>query len=252
MILSPCTTIILPVLFSFILFLTPPSLQTQSGPAFSSIQEIPLPAGFHRTEPPPHSFANWLEHVPLKKNNTVYLYDGRPKSNQAAQYAVLDIPVGNKDLQQCADAVMRLRAMWLHAEGRDHEIHFEDNEGKSYRFTAGNNEAKFNSYLQTVFSYCGTLSLEKQLRAKPIAQLEIGDVFIRGGSPGHAMIVVDKAVNLDGGVIFMLAQSYMPAQDIHIVRNAERPDFGPWYPLAPEKPILTPEWIFSPNQLKTW
>ena len=65
-----------------------------------------------------------------KKNDTVFLFNGIPKSNQTAQYAVLDIPIGNKDLQQCADAVMRLRAMWLHEEGR--EIHFEDNSGKSF------------------------------------------------------------------------------------------------------------------------
>jgi hypothetical protein len=64
---------------------------------------------------------------------------------------------GNKDLQQCADAVMRLRAMWLHEEGR--EIHFEDN-WKILRFTS----PPLSNSIPTCkrFQYCGT-SLEKQL-----------------------------------------------------------------------------------------
>ena len=56
------------------------------------------------------TFGAWLRSVPLKKNLTVYLYNGVPKRNQEAQFAVLDVSVGHEDLQQCADAVMRLRA----------------------------------------------------------------------------------------------------------------------------------------------
>jgi len=66
-----------------------------------------------------------IEH-PFKKNKTVYLYDGSVKRNQAAQFAVLDISTGNKDLQQCADAVMRLRARFLFATQQyDHIIFYE-------------------------------------------------------------------------------------------------------------------------------
>lgn len=56
------------------------------------------------------SFGAWLRTLPLKKGTTVYLYNGRPKENQDAQFAVVDISVGQEDLQQCADAVMRLHA----------------------------------------------------------------------------------------------------------------------------------------------
>jgi len=38
----------------------------------------------------------------------VFLYNGKIKQNQQAQFAVLDIGIGNKDLQQCADIILRL------------------------------------------------------------------------------------------------------------------------------------------------
>jgi hypothetical protein len=40
----------------------------------------------------------------------------------------------------------------------------------------------------------------------------VGDVFIRGGSPGHAMLVVDMGEDAAGRKIYLVAQSYMPSQ----------------------------------------
>jgi hypothetical protein len=73
-----------------------------------SIVNIPVPEGFKRIAT--DGFGQYLREIRLKKDNTVYLYNGSPKRNQTAQYAVIDISVGAKDLQQCADAAMRLRA----------------------------------------------------------------------------------------------------------------------------------------------
>jgi Domain of unknown function (4846) len=42
---------------------------------------------------------------------------GDMKARQDVQYAVLDISVGNRDLQQCADAVMRIRGEYLQKAG---------------------------------------------------------------------------------------------------------------------------------------
>ena len=71
-----------------------------------------------------NSFAQWLLHVPLKKDKTVYLFNGSVKKNQAAQFAVLDVSTGNKNLQQCADAVMRLKAEYLFAKQQFNAIIF--------------------------------------------------------------------------------------------------------------------------------
>jgi len=85
-----------------------------------------------------------------------------------------------------------------------------------------------------------------------LAQMQIGDVFIRGGSPGHAVIVVDMAVNpKTNKKVFMIAQSYMPAQDIHILINTNKPAISPWNDLVETaSEIETPEWTFEGNQLK--
>lgn len=75
-------------------------------------------------------------------------------------------------------------------------------------------------YMKQVFTYAGTLSLSKEMKSvSDVNRLEAGDVFIKGGSPGHAVIVLDVATNANGEKVFLLAQSYMPAQDIHVLVN---------------------------------
>jgi hypothetical protein len=110
--------------------------------------------------------------------------------------------------------------------------------------------ASFRRYLDSVFSYAGTLSLAREL--EPVADashIEAGDVFIQGGSPGHAVIVVDVAEDAQGRRAVLLAQSYMPAQDIHVLRNPKSPD-NPWYVIEGDKPLTTPEWYFPAGSLR--
>ncbi len=220
----------------------------------NSIKDIIAPSGFKRQAAEAGSFANFLGNLKLKKNKTVYLYDGREKGNQEAQYAVLDVSVPNQDLQQCADAVMRLRAEYLFAQQRFKEILFIDNKGGRYQFTAPYTRVRLDKYLLRVFGMCGTASLNKQLKAKVnLTAIEAGDVFIKGGFPGHAVIVMDLAVNPKGEKQFLLAQSYMPAQDIHVLKNPANKDGSPWYSVSDIGGTLeTPEYRFTRDQLKTW
>lgn len=82
--------------------------------------------------------------------------------------------------------------------------------------------------------------------------IEPGDVLIRGGFPGHAVIVMDVATNNKGSKIYLLAQSYMPAQDIHILKNFDSNNLSPWYEVTDETVIQTPEYNFSKYELKRW
>jgi len=59
--------------------------------------------------------------------------------------------------------------------------------------------------LTIVYGY----SLAKELKPIAVENMKIGDVFIQGGFPGHAIIVVDMAIHVRTGErLFMLAQSY--------------------------------------------
>jgi hypothetical protein len=234
-----------------------------------------VPSGYTRVSPEKNSFTAYLQNLPLKPvGSKVFYFDGREKTKEV-HAAVVDIDVGTKDLQQCADAVMRLRAEYLFSQKLYEDIHFNFTNGfnaeyskwrEGYRIIAGKNKISwikkfgesssyedFRTYLDIVFTYAGTLSLEKELKRKKIPEMEIGDVFIKGGSPGHAVIIVDMAVNeKTGEKIFLLAQSYMPAQDIHILKNPANTDLSPWYPSNFGESLETPEWTFSSNQLRSF
>ena len=115
-----------------------------------------------------------------------------------------------------------------------------------------NNYQSFWKYMELIFNYSGTLSLDRELNSKSVKDLKIGDVFILGGSPGHAIIVADVVVNPSTGEKrFLLAQSYMPAQETQILKNPND-DNSPWYSDNFGEVLNTPEWSFYANQLKGW
>ncbi|HFA48131.1 MAG TPA: hypothetical protein ENJ95_03845 [Bacteroidetes bacterium] len=233
-----------------------------------------LPEGFERVLVAANSFQHYLRNLPLKPAaSKVYLFNGHEKYRQDVHAAVVDMDVGSRDLQQCADAVMRLRAEYLFSEKKYGEIHFDFTNGfnaayKKWRegsrisvkgntvkwVSSPNSSTSYNSfrkYMDMVFAYAGTWSLAKEMKPTEPEKMEIGNVFIKGGSPGHAVIVVDMAVNKKTGKkIFLLAQSYMPAQDIHILKNPNKKGMNAWYDLDFGEILNTPEWRFQKNELK--
>lgn len=236
-------------------------------------ERVKVPDGFKRTEVNEDSFGHYLRNLPLKPHaSKVMYYNGTVKSRDVYE-AVVDMDIGTRDLQQCADAVIRLRAEYLYSKGRFNDIHFNFTSGfcadyakwmEGYRISVDGNNVKwtktanysndyqaFRKYLDIVFAYAGTLSLSKELVAVPVEDMEIGDVFIQGGSPGHCAIIVDIAESpTSNQKVFMLAQSYMPAQDIHILKNPKQQELSPWYPLDFGDELFTPEWTFKRNDLK--
>ena len=77
-------------------------------------ERITPPAGYTWVTEKEGSFGAFLQDVKLEADGSPILdYNGQPISNQSEHVAILNYDVGNKNLQQCADAVIRLRAEYL-------------------------------------------------------------------------------------------------------------------------------------------
>ncbi len=239
-----------------------------------TVGEIPTPEGFKRVEADSNSFGYYLRNLKLKQdNNLVYLYNGSLKFNQSAQHSVIVMDVGKRDLQQCADAVMRLRAEFLYGKKMYDDIHFKFTNGTNvpyrkyangYRVSVKGNKVSFykktgqdysyktfRRYMDLIFMYAGTFSLSKELKpVGNIGDIKAGDVFIQGGFPGHAVTVMDVATDKSGKKVFMLSQSYMPAQEIHILKNPNNSNLSPWYSIDFGSSLVTPEWTLAKKDLK--
>lgn len=232
------------------------------------------PIGFERTEVESNSFAWYLRQLPLKPTGAKVKYYNGELKNEAVYEAVVDMEITNRDLQQCADAIMRLRGEYFYSIKSYDKISFTLTNGFKMDYTEwmkgnrlvvngnktswlkkaepSNTHEDFRKYMDIVFTYAGTLSLSKSMHIKNINNLSAGDIFILGGSPGHAVIVVDVAENKQGEKIFMIAQSYMPAQETQILKNNKDINLSPWYSAKIIKKIYTPQWTFDVHELKTW
>lgn len=247
-----------------------PSIINPEGDTIGS--RFDVPEGFERVPLKEGSFERYLRNLPLKPHGSDVLYYNGNKKSYKVYEAVIDIDVGDRDLQQCADAVMRLWAEYNLKKGHYDKIHFNFTNGfnadynkwrQGYRISVKGNKASwvkrtgpsdsykdFRNYMDMVFAYAGTISLSQELVKVPLKEMKIGDIFIQA-NPGHCVIVVDMAINpATGEKIFMTAQSYMPAQDIHILENNVDESISPWYSVDFDRALYTPEWTFYKEDLK--
>ncbi len=233
-------------------------------------QRINVPEGYKRTTG--DEYAEFLRNQELLPDGSpVLLYNNSKKLKQNIHIAVLSIDVGKKNLQQCADSVLRLRSEYLYKSKQYDKINFHLTNGQEFPYTKyrdgyrlkveGNKTSliktaqpddsyeAFRQYLDVLFTYAGTLSLSNECKNIDKSDMRIGDIFIKGGTPGHCVIIVDMCDNDKGEKMFLLAQGYMPAQQIHILKNPE--SNSPWYSINDLKyPFKTPEFTFEEKSLK--
>ncbi len=230
---------------------------------------IATPKGYVRTVEQKESLGTFIRNYKVEADGSpIRIFDGRVKKGSAA--AVFSMYLGERDLQQCADTVMRMYAEYFRSIGADEKIafHFVDGflcdwnsykSGKRVAFDGDNatwksggevtdSDEAFESYLNTVFAYSSTLSLAEESKPVKESEIQIGDIFIRAGSPGHVVVVVD-ACEKDGKKAFLLGQGYMPAQQFHVLTN-DLHENDPWY--YEEEityPFHTPEYNFKEGSL---
>ncbi len=221
------------------------------------------PPGYTRVAVEPGSFGAWLRGLPLRPSGTP-VRDFRGGQVLAADdlrlAAVAELDVGTANLQQCADSIIRLHAEWLWVQGQKDRI--------AYRFTSGDlaswpryaagerakisgskvkwvrssaadsSRSSFRAYLELVFTYAGTLSLQAEKQRPSRESVRPGDFFVLGGSPGHAVLVLDVAEDAAGQRVALLGQGFIPAQDFQVLSPGQD---GPWFSLQADE-VATPFW----------
>ena len=234
------------------------------------------PENYKWIEEKPNSFGEFLENFPLKKYGAQILrFDGNPIATQSLHEAIYDIDTGEKDLQQCADSVIRLYAEYLWKQDRKDEIAFYFTNGDlvkwtdyrdgyrafvmgnsvDYRKTASYEDSyqNFRNYLDLIYNYAGTISLTAETKAvNSTKNLKTGDILITPGSPGHVVFVAGSCENKNGEKLFLLSEGFTPAQSIHLLKNPFEENISPWYRLdVNSEKINTARFSFSPVHFRS-
>ena len=226
------------------------------------------PEGYKRVVYKKGSFQEYLRNYNLKPfGSKIINYDDSEYFWQNGHIGVLDIPVPKNGLQQCADALIRVRSEYLWDNNRKDEIGFNFTSGhycswkkyaEGYRPKIDGNKvsfhksankdtskANFYKYLNLIYMYSGTLSLYNELpKINSADDLKLGDMLIKGGSPGHIAIICDEVINNKGEKLFLLFQGNTPAQNVHLVKNLEDNNISPWYHLEKDAVIPVSNYTF--------
>jgi hypothetical protein len=204
-----------------LLWLLLPQIASSSESVF---EVFPPPAAAARVEV--DSFGLWLRGLKVNPaGDPINAYDGSVIPHNGR---VLDLAMVKGNLQQCADSAIRLRAEWLRekkkpivfhatsgdplpwARYRDGERPFEEGGRIKWKPAAA---GSWDGYLTRVFMWAGTrsLGLDTVVVESPLP----GDMLVIPGSPGHAVVLLDVAV--DGEQTYVLiGEGYMPAQEFHV------------------------------------
>jgi len=230
------------------------------------------PKGFKRVAAAPNSFSDFLRHLPLKPEGTpLRLYDGSKVSWPVYAGAIIDLDLGPRDLQQCADTLIRLYAEYRYARGTADALSFNFTSGDAFPYAdylkgrrplvsgrevswrtgseTPHGRKAFRGWLDTIFLYAGTASLTRDLLRVKLKDAQIGDLFIAPGFPGHTVMIADMAVDEAGRRKMLLIEGFTPAQDAHVLRNLLPLSDGDWYDLTSGEDLATPVWRFTPGQL---
>lgn len=238
----------------------PPKPETKPSPSFShypwladegapkpvaSLEErFPTEKGFTRVELAPESFGAFLRGLPLiDPGAPVLSYRGDiiRAPNHPHIAAVVALDVGNADLQQCADAVIRMHAEWRYSRGhRDHAYRAASGTTLSFPGYLAGDRVKVNGnkislvrsarasgpshdvfrlWLDQVFEWANTAALARDGERVKLENLRPGDFFVLTGVPfGHAVLVLDIAKDAQGRRALLLGQSFVPAQSYQVLR----------------------------------
>ncbi len=246
------------------------------------------PDGFTRVDAEPGSFGEYLQNFELKNiGEPAYVYNEETDTYEDESVAAgAAIAVFNQDItkyQQCADSIMRLYAEYLYEKGQYNKISFNFTTGfpcdfkhwsEGYRVSfdsrwnaswvkkanPSTDRATFDKYLDFVYQWANTASLQKQMTPVAVDDIKIGDCFVITAeqmeeSLGHAVFIADMAVNEKGEKIYLIFEGTTPATQITLAKDNDE-TYGYWIPLADDGTLSITKTVFDDKVQeyvdKTW
>lgn len=230
------------------------------------------PYGYKRVSYEAGTFESFIQNYTLKEyGSSIINYDKTKYFYQIGHIGILTLSVPENGLQQCADALIRLRAEYLWKTNQKEKIGFEFTSGHYcswkkyaagyrpkiegnkvtfYKIAKANyTKTAFYKYLNLIYTYSGTLSLYNELpKVVREEDLQLGDMLVKPGTPGHILMLVDEVINKKGEKLFVLAQGNTPAQSVHLLKNFNNASLTPWYSLKKNALIQVPGYSFDNSQ----
>lgn len=240
-----------------IILFTPPG----SSYSQSTIQDIPLPSEkYKRIQIHEHSFAAVLRDLPLKPlgSDVLNFRNGIFKSGKDSAVAfVVDLEIKGRRLEQCMDILVRLYADYLWKEKQadviklplpggfwiswkdwknGHRPVFKGIDVRMQKTSEFDDSyLTFQSYLNTVYSESHTQQFFHVLKPIKREEVQIGDIVIRKGTKGHAVMIVDLAKNDQGNLIALIGNGDTPACQFFLLNHKKN---KVWVPLDFKNNIL--------------
>lgn len=235
------------------------------------------PTGYIRTPLPATTFQAYLQSLSIKSaDSKVLQFDGYKKKYECYS-AVMDLTLLDKDLMHGEHYIQLLRANYLYNNSKYDMIKYSYDDGRSISYeewangmrfvwqdsifvldsvaAPANSEVSFIKYMNEIYKNSSTSGLNCDTEVLEMNQLSIGDVLIQPTDQhqkGHAVLVLDMVVNPETGEkLLLLAQGYMPAQNMHILSNPYEEDISPWYRVQEDEMYFaTAQWTFRKKHVR--
>jgi len=218
------------------------------------------PDGFKRIQVKNGSFAAWLRSLPLLADgSSVVDYNGciKKTAKDTTVAAVVNYPIKGKKLEQCMDIIQRLWAEYLWSQYQSNKICFylpggfllnwEDwKNGLRPKYHGikvkliqaakpDSSRKNFEEYLWEIFYQSNTQTAYFAYPKIERNNVQIGDFIVKKGKRGHAVLLLDLAINNFGNKIVLLGHGDTPACQFYLLNYKKN---NPWFPLDPKAEFL--------------
>lgn len=216
----------------------------------NTVSTLGLPEGYTREQTETGSYAHFVQHLPVRLGKQVETVRGM--RTYTDMLAVIDLPLlfPNQDLEQCADWAMRLWAAYHRQNDRLDHLYLFNYSGKPVYFKG--QSRSYRSFLQWAFAYSNSHSLKQGAVRVEANDLRPGDMLVQNetGGIGHVSVILDMCRNAGGNTLYRIGFSYMPAQEMRVLKAPRGYGESGWFTLEGIERALQDFYVPGPVVLR--